>query len=113
MVGLYLQQSITYRDPNPVVVAMKEAQYMAWRAVVKFLRSKLKANATDYPQAGSIIKDLESKLSAHNKFWRTQTLKLSEHDKKVMQNIKSLWIKRSRSDKMRNISVYFPQNTEY
>ena len=45
MVGLYLQQSITYRDPNPVVVAMKEAQYMAWRAVVKFLRSKLKTNA--------------------------------------------------------------------
>ena len=92
---------------------MKEAQYMAWRAVVKLLRSKLKTKATGYPQAGDIVRELEGKLSAYNKFWRTQSITLSDHDKKVMQNVKALWIKRSKSDKMRNISVYFPQNTDY
>ena len=83
---------------------------MALKAVTKFLRSKLKAKAEGYPQAGEIVKELERKLSEYNRFWRTKNLPLSDYDKKIMQNIKSLWIKRSQSDKMRNISVYFPQN---
>ena len=85
---------------------------MALKAVVKFLRSKLKAKAEGYPQAGEIVSELERKLSEHNRFWRTKNLRLSDYDKKIMQNIKTLWIKRSKSDKMRNISVYFPQNIE-
>ena len=92
---------------------MKQAQYMALKAVIKFLRSKLKAKSEGYPQAGEIVKELERKLSEYNRFWRTQNLRLSEYDKKIMQNIKALWIKRSKSDRMRNISAYFPQNIEH
>ena len=90
---------------------MKQATYMALKSVVKFLRSKLKANVAGYPQARDIVKELEQKLSEYNRFWRTVNHPLTDHEKKVMQNIRSLWIKRSKSDKMRNISVYFPQNS--
>ena len=94
------------------VTEMRAPEYMAWKSIVKLLRAKIKSGDATYPRAQEIVQELEGKLSEHDKYWRKRNVALTTHEKTVMSNIKSLWLKKSRTEKTHNISVFFPKNID-
>ena len=87
---------------------MNPTSFEACKAALKLLKTKLKGETVDvdHPAIHHVMEVLRSKLESHSPAWKDISFTLSQSQRKDKKHYVKMWLHRTRTTGIRNISNF-------